>query len=148
SSASLQALWRAGEVDLAVIAAKEPPPEAQLLRRERLAWVAAAGHAPSVETATQLVLLGPECPVRAIAMAALARSGHRYHLRLSCSGCLAAVAAIRAGWGIGCLNVSTIPPDLIQLSRQDARRWASPGRLAFYLMARPALRSLAHAMSG
>jgi len=147
SSASLQALWQADQVDLAVVAAAEPPDEAQLLRRERLGWVAAAGHAPSVEAPTPLVLLGPECPVRAIALAALARSGHSYQLRLSCSGSLAAVAAIRAGWGVGCLNVSTIPPDLVLLSRQDARRWASPGRLAFYLLARPALRSLARAVS-
>src|SRR5262252_2650546 len=148
SSASLRALWAAGEVDLAVITAADPPPDAQLLRRERLAWVAAAGHAPSTETATPLVLLGPECPVRAIALAAMTRSGHPYHLRLSCSGSLAAVAAIRAGWGVGCLNLSTIPPDLTLLSRQDARRWASPGRLAFYLLAQPALRSLARALSG
>jgi DNA-binding transcriptional LysR family regulator len=146
SSASLQSLWAAGQVDLAVVAASEPPPEAQLVRRERLAWVTAPGHAPSGETATPLVLLGPDCPVRAIAMAALARSGHRYQLRLSCTGCLAALAAIRAGWGVGCLNVSTIPQDLVVLSRQDARRWVSPGRLAFYLLARPALRSVARSL--
>jgi DNA-binding transcriptional LysR family regulator len=147
SSASLRSLWAAGEVDLAVITAADPPPDAQLLRRERLAWVAAPGLAPSTETATPLVLLGPECPVRAIAIAAMTRSGHPYHLRLSCSGSLAAVAAIRAGWGVGCLNLSTIPPDLTRLSRQDARRWASPGRLAFYLLAQPSLRPMARAIS-
>lgn len=147
SSASLQALWAAGQVDLAVVTASEPPPEAQLLRRERLAWVVAPGHAPSVEAETPLVLLGPDCPVRGLALAAMARSGTSYHLRLTCSGSLAAVTAIRAGWGVGCLNVSTIPPDLTLLSRQDARRWASPGRLAFYLLARPALRPLARAIS-
>jgi DNA-binding transcriptional LysR family regulator len=147
SSASLQALWAAGEVDLVVVAASEPPADAQLVRRERLAWVVAPGHAPSIETATPLVLLGPDCPVRAMALGAMARSGQAHHLRLTCSGSLAAVAAIRAGWGVGCLNVSTIPPDLTLLSRQDARRWVSPGRLAFYLLARPALRPLARAIS-
>jgi len=147
SSASLQALWAADQIDLAVVAASDPPADAQLLRRERLAWVTGPGHAPSMETSTPLVLLGPDCPVRAIAMAAAARSGHRYHLRLSCSGSLAAVAAIRAGWGVGCLNMSTIPPDLTLLSRQDPKRWASPGRLAFYLLARPALRPLARALT-
>jgi DNA-binding transcriptional LysR family regulator len=147
SSASLQALWATDQVDLAVVTANEPPPEAQLIRRERLAWVAGTGHAPSVEAVTPLVLLGPECPVRAIALSALNRNGHSYHLRLTCSGSLAAVAAIRAGWGVGCLNVSTIPPDLTLLSRQDPRRWTSPGRLAFYLLARPSLRGLARAVS-
>ncbi|HEV8312412.1 MAG TPA: LysR family transcriptional regulator, partial [Burkholderiaceae bacterium] len=41
SSASLQALWQAGEIDLVVITALEPPADAKLLRREALAWVAA-----------------------------------------------------------------------------------------------------------
>jgi DNA-binding transcriptional LysR family regulator len=147
SSASLQALWRAGVVDVAVLTAHEPPAEAKLLRREPLAWVAAPGHAPSAEAATPLVMLGPDCPVREIALAALARSGHAHHVRLTCSGSQAAVAAIRADWGVGCLNVSAVPPDLLMLSRQDAKRWASPGRLAFYLLARPALRPLARALS-
>jgi DNA-binding transcriptional LysR family regulator len=146
SSASLQSLWQAGEIDLVVITALEPPADAKLLRREALAWVAAPGHAPSIEAATPLVMLGPECPVRQIALAALARNGHAYHLRLSCSGSQAAVAAIRAGWGVGCLNVSAIPSDLVPLSRQDARRWASPGKLAFHLLARSELRALSRAL--
>jgi DNA-binding transcriptional LysR family regulator len=147
SSASLQALWAAGEVDLVVVTAAEPPPDAQLLRRERLAWVVASGRAPSIEIATPLVLLGPDCPVRAMALGAMTRSGRAYHVSLTCSGSNAAVAAIRAGWGVGCLNLSAIPPDLTLLSGQDARRWASPGRLGFYLLARPSLRPLARAIS-
>lgn len=147
SSASLQQLWAAGEVDLAVLTAHQPPPEARLLRREALAWVAAAGHAPSPHASVPLVLLGPECPVRQIALAALARTGQAHELRLSCGGSQAAVAAIRAGWGVGCLNLSAIPPDLSRLARADPRRWASPGRLAFYLLAKPALRETARALS-
>ena len=59
----------------------------------------------------------------------------------------AAVAAIRAGWGVGCLNTSAIPPDLAVLSRHDTRHWPSPGRLSFYLLSRPAARRLAHALT-
>ncbi|HJV94934.1 MAG TPA: LysR substrate-binding domain-containing protein [Albitalea sp.] len=146
SSAELQRLWAAGEVDLAVLTSAAPVAEARLLRREPLAWVAAPGQVPSAERPTPLVLLGPECPVREIALAALARTGHAHHIRLSCGGSQAAVAAIRAGWGVGCLNVSAIPPDLLRLARQDARRWASPGRLAFYLLARPAMAPVAKAL--
>lgn len=127
SSAVLQQLWTAGEMDLAVMTAHRPPPDARLLRREPLAWVSAPGHAPLSDVPAPLVLLGPECPVRQIALAALTGTGRAHELRLSCSGSQAAVAAIRAGWGVGCLNLSAIPPDLEMLSKREARRWPSPG---------------------
>ncbi|HJV61795.1 MAG TPA: LysR family transcriptional regulator [Albitalea sp.] len=147
SSAQLQRLWAAGEVDLAVVTSAVPLREARLLRREPLAWVAAPGHVPAADRPTPLVLLGPECPVREIALAALARTGHPHHVRLSCGGSQAAVAAVRAGWGVGCLNASAIPADLLRLARDDPRRWASPGRLAFYLLAKPAMGPAAKALA-
>lgn len=146
NSAPLQRLWQAGEVDLAVVTGAMPVAGAQLLRREPLAWVAAAGYAPPTSLPAPLVLLGPDCPVREIALAALARTGRAHHVQVSCTGSQAAVAAIRAGWGVGCLNAAAIPPDLDVLSRKDAQRWPSPGRLAFYLLARPALRDAARAL--
>lgn len=146
SSAALQRLWAAGEVDLAVITSAAPVPEARLLRREPLAWVTSAGHAPPAQGPVPLVLLGPECPVRSLALAALARSGRAHHLQLSCSGSHGAVAAIRAGWGVGCLNLGAIPADLKLLSGKDARAWPSPGRLSFYALARPGLRDTERAL--
>jgi DNA-binding transcriptional LysR family regulator len=139
SSAQLLQLWHGGQTDLVVVTSAEPMPEARLLRREPLAWVAAPGRVPAPDRPMPLVLLGEECPVRQIALASLARNGRAHELRLSCSGSQAAIAAMRAGWGVGCLNASAIPDDLLRLSQVDARRWASPGRLAFYALARPAL---------
>lgn len=147
SSAALMRLWEAGEVDLAVAAHPAPPPQARMLRREPLAWVAAAAHLPPQDAAVPLVLLGADCPVRTIALDAFARTGRPHALRLSCSGAQAVVAAVRAGWGVGCLNASAIPDDLLRLSQLDARRWPSPGRLAFYGLARPALRAAMDALA-
>lgn len=143
SSAHLRHLWDDGQMDLAVITASDAPDDARLIRREPLAWVGAPNRIPPKDRPTQLVLLGTECPVRQIATAALARTGRAYHLRLSCSGCQAAIAALRAGWGVGCLNTSAIPEDLWDLSRVDAKRWASPGRLSFYALSRPSLSRMA-----
>lgn len=142
SSAALQRLWAAGEVDLAVVTSVTPVAGARLLRREPLAWVVGAGQGVPADAAVPLVLLGPECPVRPLALAALARAGRAHRLQLSCSGSHGAVAAIRAGWGVGCLNVGAIAPDLVMLSRRQPRAWPSPGRLSFYALARPALREL------
>jgi len=146
-SALLQRHWARGEADLVVVTATAPPPGAKLLRREPLAWVASPGLALPAGRSVPLVLLGHECPVREIALGALARSGRPHHLQLGCTGSQAAVAAIRAGWGVGCLNLSAITPDMAVLTRQDPKRWPSPGRLSFYLLAKPAARPIAQALT-
>jgi DNA-binding transcriptional LysR family regulator len=147
TSAPLQRHWAQGEVDLVVVTATAPPPGAKLLRREPLAWVASPSLALPAGRPVPLVLLGHECPVREIALNALARSGRAHHLQLGCTGSQAAVAAIRAGWGVGCLNASAITPDMAVLSRREPKRWPSPGRLSFYLLAKPEARPLAQALT-
>ena len=146
TSAPLQRHWAQGDADLVVVTATTPPPGAKLLRREPLAWVSSPTLALRPGEPVPLVLLGRECPVREIALAALARIGRAHHLQLGCTGSQAAVAAIRAGWGVGCLNQSAITPDLAVLTRQDAKRWPAPGRLSFYLLAQPSARPLAQAL--
>ncbi|XXX81567.1 LysR family transcriptional regulator [Sorangium sp. So ce134] len=147
SSAELQRRWQAGEADAVVVTASEPLPDARLLRREPLAWVMGHGVRPPAEGAVPLVLLGADCPVRAMALGALARGGRAHEVRLTCSGSQAAVAAVRAGWGVGCLNASAVPPDLVNLAQQDARRWRSPGRLSFYGLSRPGFQRLLGALA-
>jgi len=146
SSAALQRRWAAGELDLAVVTSAAPVAEARLIRREPLAWVAAPSYTPPATAALPLVLLGPDCPVRGLALAALARAGRAHHLQLSCDGSHGAIAAIRAGWGLGCLNLAAIPPDLAVLSRKPSRSWPSPGRLSFYALSSPALQTTERAL--
>ena len=146
SSQALQALWTAGEVDLAVVTSNVPLPGASLLRREPLAWVTRRGLAVAQGDPIPLVLLGPGCPVRQMALESLQRKGRAHHLQLSCAGSHGAVAALRAGWGVGCLNEGAIPPDLVRLSHIDSRHWPSPGKLAFYLHHRPGLQATATAL--
>ena len=147
SSASLQRLWSEGEADLVVITTARPLPGARLLRREPLAWVAAPSYVEPVARACPLVMLGPDCPVREIALTALTRAGRPHQVQFSCTGSQAAIAAVRAGWGVGCLNLSAITPDMSVLTRLAPRLWPSPGRLSFYLLARPSARSVARALS-
>jgi DNA-binding transcriptional LysR family regulator len=137
SSSQLMRLWEAQAVDTVIVTSAEPVAQARLVRREPLAWVASAKNAAQQPRDVPLVMLGTDCPVRAMALGALARAGVSYRLRLTCSGSQAAVAAIRGGWGIGCLNASAVPPDLSVLGANRARRWPAPGRLGFYLLSRP-----------
>ena len=147
TSAPVQRHWAQGEADLVVFTANAPPARAKLLRREPLAWVRAPGLALQQQQPVPLVLLGSECPVRDIALAGLTRLGRAHRVQLVCTGSQAAVAAIGAGWGVGCLNQSAITPELDVLTRHNPKRWPSPGRLSFYLLARPSARPLAQALS-
>ncbi len=141
-SSELQRQWADDALDLAVVTAHTPPPDALLLRREPLAWVAAPGFHASPNRPLPLVLLAEPCPVRELALAALARRSQPHTLRMACSGSQAVVTALRAGWGVGCLNSAAVPADLVVLSEKDPRRWPSPGRLAFYGLARPTAAAL------
>lgn len=136
----LMTLWEGGEADLAVVATDAPPPAGRLLRRETLSWVAAPGW--TVPDPVPLILLGPGCPVRARALEALSRRRMPHQLRVTCSGGQAAAAAVRAGWGVGCLNASAVPPDLQVLRRG----WPAAGRVSFWGVAnagaQPVLRAL------
>jgi DNA-binding transcriptional LysR family regulator len=139
SSTALRRGWSEGALDLAVLTSTQAIPGARLLRREPLSWVSAPGWLPNAESPLPLVLLGADCPVRVLALAALARAARPHFLQLSCTGRHGAVAALRAGWGVGCLNQAAIPPDLDVLTRREPRSWPSPGRLAFHVLAKPTL---------
>ncbi len=142
-SAELRQRWAAGQLDLAVLSAGEPPAGSFVVRREPLAWIAAPGlHLPAGRP-LPLVLLADECPVREIALASLQRRGVPHAIRMGCTGSQAVVTALRAGWGIGCLNLAAIPADLEILAERDPRHWKSPGRLAFHALSSPALAPVA-----
>lgn len=145
-SMALKHLWDAEQVDLVVVLGDFAGLGARLLRREPLVWVVAPGHSPSPGASAPLVLLGPDCPVREKALQALARSGRPHHLRLGCSGSQAAVAAIRAGWGVGCLNTTAVPSDLQVLTKTASGFWPPLGHASFSLLARPALTKTAAAL--
>jgi DNA-binding transcriptional LysR family regulator len=147
NSVALQGLWNAGEADLVIATSTSSIEGARLLRREPLSWVMSPNRpAPAPTAPAPLVLLGVGCPVREIALDSLQRSGRAHHLQLSCTGSHGAVAALRAGWGVGCLNQAAIPADLNVLTRTQPRDWPSPGKLSFYLMAKPGLRNTERAL--
>jgi DNA-binding transcriptional LysR family regulator len=141
-SAEMLARWKAGTLDVAVVTSASPPDGAVALLREPLSWVCSPTFHASPERPVPLVLLSDACPVRDQAIAALKRRRRASELRLACSGAQAVVTAVRAGWGVGCLNRSAVPPDLHDLSRHEPSRWPSPGKLAFYSLAAASQRVL------
>ncbi|MEI2453339.1 LysR family transcriptional regulator [Lysobacter firmicutimachus] len=78
------------------------------LRREALAWVAAAGLDLRAEEELPLVLLPPDCALHRLAVERLRKHRSACRLAHQASGVAGLQAALRAGLGVGCLNASAI----------------------------------------
>ncbi len=110
-SKHLEELITAGELDVAVVSSVARLRGARLLHLEPLAWIGApdfrlpGGPLP-------LVLLGPECQIRRVALRALARSRRAVSVVLTSTSPVGVVAALEARLGVGCLNRHAVPPTL------------------------------------
>lgn len=117
-SAALTQAHAEGLFDLALTMDVEKPGQtrarqrAPILRREPLAWVAAPGLDLRGESELPLILLPASCSLHQTALRHLQRQGIGYRIAHTSSGVAGLQAALRAGLGLGCLNMSAIAPGL------------------------------------
>ncbi|WP_119459870.1 LysR substrate-binding domain-containing protein [Rhodospirillaceae bacterium SYSU D60014] len=106
----LDAALNAGEIDLAILqtCADDVLDEDVVLNREPLAWVAAR-PAVAAQDPLPLVVFGPDCFYRPIALTALAGVGRNTHIAVSAPTLAGVRAAIEAGLGIGILVRTAVP---------------------------------------
>ena len=130
----LDAALNAGEIDLAVLQtlAQDVLAEDLVLNREPLAWVAAR-PAIAAQDPLPLVVFGPDCFYRPIALAALEEIGRNSHIAVSAPTLAGVRAAVEAGLGVGILT---------RTAMADARWTAAPGADL------PALPDVAHVLRG
>lgn len=117
----LEQEYEAEQLDLAVVSrltrARAPARgQSRGADAEPLHWVSAPQLPLPERGALPLVLLPPDCPLHALALAALERAGVPHYVAVTCSGTAGAIAALRGGLGIGCLNESAIVDDLARCS--------------------------------
>lgn len=114
----LRAFQRAGELDL-VIGRAEPRgsgnggggrthSEGDLIRRERVHWVADAGFRLAPRAPVPLALLPVGCGIRALALAALESQGRPWRPVYCGPSVLGLQAAVAAGLGVACLTRSAL----------------------------------------
>ena len=106
----------------------------RLLRREPLAWVAAADALPDPASPLPLVVLPDTCSLRRFTVHTLEGHGVPHFIAHSASGLGGLQLALAAGLGASCLNASAIPPNALPLA---ARGWSLPALppVAFFLLA-------------
>ena len=84
-------------VDLALITQGSGEQGGTLLLRERLVWVASAGHRAHMLDPLPLAIFEPGCPFRRAAMETLARSGRTFRIAYTSVSLAGVHAAIDAG---------------------------------------------------
>jgi DNA-binding transcriptional LysR family regulator len=104
----LRGLQKAGELDLVIGRRDSGSSEGELIRREKLCWVAAAALQPQPRDTLPLALLPPGCGVRSLALAALKHKGRAWRLAYCGASVLGLQTAVAAGLAVSCLTHSAV----------------------------------------
>ncbi|MBA4788344.1 MAG: LysR substrate-binding domain-containing protein [Pseudomonadota bacterium] len=119
-SCDLSERIRAGTLDLAIITYTENSARnAQIIRRERLLWVASARHAAHLETPVPLALGRPTCLWRDAAITRLAGIGRAHRVLYTSPNAGAVSAAVLAGLAISVFPESALRPGMRVLGPSD-----------------------------
>lgn len=112
---ALQRRVESGHLDVAFI--KEMPGRGNgtLVRRDRWAWTAASGLRLDAHRPIPLVLYQAPSISRALGIQALQRAAVPYRIVCAVRDLLGAVAAIRAGLGLGIFARSLVPAGLVEV---------------------------------
>ena len=133
SSEELARRVEAETLDVAVVSSVKSVPGGRLLHREPLVWAAAREFRVPAAGPLPLVLLGSECHLRRVALAALAKARREARVVLASTSAVGIQAALEASVGIGCLNVGALPPALAVLEGAGLPRLPA---LGFHAIAR------------
>ncbi len=117
-SVDLVDLVQSGRLDLAVVTRQPRSPGGEVLRRERLTWVAAADHATEERTPLPLALSRQGiCIFREQTVAALAAADLDWRIAYTSTSLAGLSAAVRAGLAVTVLTPSMLDAGLRPLGR-------------------------------
>jgi DNA-binding transcriptional LysR family regulator len=115
----LLARQKAGELDIVIGRRDVGSKEGELIRKERVHWVASADYKVKQSAPLQLVLLPVGCGIRALATAALDKQRRLWRTSYCGPSVLGLQAAVSAGVGVGCLTQSAIKSDFKILGARE-----------------------------
>jgi len=98
-----------GRLDLAILT-RAPAQPLEVLRRERLVWVASPHHMPWQNAQLPVALFAPGCTARAHVLEALGRVDRPYRATYSSASLLGMLALVQAGLAVAGLALCSVPP--------------------------------------
>lgn len=150
---ALLARQKAGELDIVIGRRDVGNKQGELIRKERVHWVAATDYKVKQTMPLQLVLLPVGCGIRALATTALDKQGRRWRAAYCGPSVLGLQAAVSAGVGIGCLTQSAIKSEFRILGSREKLPALPMSEITLFMLrgknqvsARRELTDLAHAI--
>ncbi len=132
----LRNLMKAGELDM-VIGRREPGgAEGDLVRREPLAWVAAASYTVQRGEPVSLALLPKGCGVRALATSTLDKVGRPWRTAYCGPSVLGLQSAVSAGLAASCLTQSAVLGSFRKLGAREGLPQLPESELALFVARR------------
>jgi DNA-binding transcriptional LysR family regulator len=110
---------KAGELDIVIGRRDVGNKQGELIRKERVHWVASMDYKVRQAVPLQLVLLPVGCGIRALATGALDRRGRIWRAAYCGPSVLGLQAAVGAGVGVGCLTQSAIKSEFKILGSRE-----------------------------
>jgi len=126
-----------GDLDVAIVFGNEHRPGALPLCELQATWVGnpkMRGYRP--DGPVPLVLFGPPCFFRSMALEALERAGLPWHIALISPSLSGQWAAVKAGLGISIRVLPFVPPDLVALGRKNGLPPLGTARLTVHAASR------------
>lgn len=117
-SRTLEEMFTAGRLDLAIVTRGKRRRRGELLRREPQIWCAAPGMHPEREPTLPLALFPEVCRARPQIVRALDATGRPWRIAYSCSHLQGVLAAIARGRLLGVLPLSALTPALRPLGEE------------------------------
>ncbi len=118
-SHKLIAAVKAGEIDLAMITCQTDVPEAEIVRSEKLLWVASSRHSVHRDEVLPVALSQHGCAWRQMAIDSLAAMKRQYRLAYSSANSVAINAAVLSGLAIGAIPEICMRPGMRILTESD-----------------------------
>lgn len=136
-SRQIEAEFGEGKHDLAVITRDHLKPTGELLRADRMVWVAARTHRPALDEPLPLALFTETCRMRPRILTALERAGLAYRIAYVSSHTAGVASAVESGIGITALVESTIPPTLRRITPEEGLPDLPIAEVAMLVSAQP-----------
>ena len=108
-----------GDLDLAVHEVEDVGPGMDLLRQEKMHWVASRAHSLLDRDPIPVALFDRACWWRDVALKALEASGRSHRIVYSSESVTGVTAAIEAGIAIGVLDQSALTPNMVVVSEAE-----------------------------
>ncbi len=103
----------AGQLDVALVVGQADRASAEVVGKVEMVWIAGEGFRPPADQPLPLVMLGPQCAFRKVALAGLEKAGRTWRIAGTSPSLAGLWATASAGLGVTARSILGLPQGLV-----------------------------------